>query len=408
MARFRQAFFKPGRYHVGGGVFKDFTADDVRAYINGTRKLLKESGLGVAVIAEHADPGSEEGAPRSRRDERADMVRNTVGWLEDLAVGDDGTAYHVLNIADAEEAKKMASGLRRFTSPELRRSFTDGKGATYENIISHVALTNRPRNSDQTAFVPVTDDAALQFSLEDFSESDVAKKPQAAEVVQLSDDEKEKPDGPPDEQTEESPSEAVETPAEEEKPETPEARSAIEQLVSLLDQMGLKLGTDTDKANIVERLTVAVLTKLAHEQQSEEEEEVEAKPGEALVEDKPPLQFSLGDLDNCPNKLLAKVIRQDHDKLKTTLDKFPPVLRDALLAKEEIHQFSAEGDRLPLLTVSEVAGMIEDAFPEGFGLQFSAAVPADGPAFNDNMTEQRAQEIIDKAKPNSPTLRGGK
>lgn len=415
MAEFRQTFFKPGRYHIGGGRFKEYSPAEVSQYVTGTKSLLK-AGLGVPVIYEHPDPGTEAGAPRpksGRWQKNADLVRNTVGWLKDVEVQPDGSAVHVLDIKDPEAAKKIANGVTRYTSPELRKQFVDGQGRVFEHVFSHVALTNKPRNIDQTEFAAVGQSEALQFSLEDFEPMPVSKKTRKAkakpEAIQFAEEEETKvEDKPEEEKTDESKPEDV--PAEpeadaEDVEETP--RSAIEQLVQNAAKLGLVLPEDTNGGNIVHYLNVAICTKLHHEENEKPEEPAEETE---LVEDKPPLQFGLSDLDSCENKLLAKVIKQDHEAIISKLNTFPPALRDALIAKENVHQFSADGDRLPLLTVAEVVEIIAKSVPDNFGVQFSNAKEEkhpQGEAFytGGEVTEAMAKKIVDEKAKHIPILK---
>jgi hypothetical protein len=414
MPEFRQQFFKPGRYHVGGGRYLEFSPADVSSYVTGTKALLS-AGLGVPVIYEHPDPGTEAGAPRpikGRWQKNADLVRNTVGWLKDVEVQSDGSAVHVLDIKDPDAAKKIESGITKYTSPELRKQFIDGKGNVFNNVFSHVALTNKPRNQDQTEFTAV-ESPALQFSLEDYMPVTKSKKPaksKKSEAVQFAEDEKEvKVEDKPEEEKvdEQKPDDAPpDADADEDVEQTP--RSAIEQLVQNASKLGLCMPEDTNGSNIVHYLNVAIMTKLKHEEDNTAEEPQEETE---LVEDKPPLQFALNELDNCENKLLAKVIRQDHESLVKTLASFPPALRDALLARESVHQFSVEGERLPLLTVAEVVEIIAKNVPENFGVQFSAAKEEkhpQGEAFytGGEVSAEMAKKIVDEKARYIPTLAG--
>lgn len=166
----KQVFLKPGRYHVGGGRFRDLTAGEIRDYVEGTKRLLA-AGYSPPVLFAHAAKGSEDGAPKDAHDVRASRVRNGAGWLKDIAMGNDGSASYVLDITDSEAARKVSEGSIRFTSPELRAAeWIDGSGNVHSNFVAHVALTHKPRNVEQSSFREPAEQFSLieQFSLDDW------------------------------------------------------------------------------------------------------------------------------------------------------------------------------------------------------------------------------------------------
>ena len=99
----------------------------------------------------------------------ADKLLNNAGWVKEYK-RHDGTPqkgpgdrlFAVTDIQDESLAKKLP-GTIRWTSPWIN-SFTDGKGKKWENVISHLALTTRPRIVDQTPFGSVA--AALSIASE--------------------------------------------------------------------------------------------------------------------------------------------------------------------------------------------------------------------------------------------------
>ena len=94
-----------------------------------------------------------------------DKLLNNSGWVKEYRVknapdGRKDVLYSVLDIQDDEVAKKLPKTIR-WTSPWIN-SFTDGKGKTWNNVISHVALTTRPRIVDQAPFNSIA--AALSMA----------------------------------------------------------------------------------------------------------------------------------------------------------------------------------------------------------------------------------------------------
>lgn len=97
----------------------------------------------------------------------ADKLKNNAGWLKEYRIKDapDGrkdVLFGVCDITDDEIAKKLPHTIR-WTSPWIN-SFTDGQGKQWNNVISHLALTTRPRITKQTPFGSIA--AALSLATE--------------------------------------------------------------------------------------------------------------------------------------------------------------------------------------------------------------------------------------------------
>lgn len=381
MPLFEQTFAKPGRVHLGEGVFANITEEFIRTRVNNTAKLLKD-GNGAPVLLEHADAKTNEGLPRNKRQILADRIANGVGWLVDVKMKPTGEAVHVLDIKNEEIAKKLRTGEIKFTSPEYRSTpWSDGDGHTYQNYISHVALTHHPRVKAQSEIKELTLDGipALQFSLADYVEplqmseqtaaekqtilrallkeityipdgieiseadfdldnlikvltglSEVRKKAeaarQAAEVaapsIAMSAD---------DEGDEEGKKKPAMKEGGEEKPKDPPANpdlpdadagkeeQQLQALVTILAELGMALPADTTAETIVrDLLTAAKTLKAAKAIEKPAEQDDNLSP----VEGRGPQQFSVADAtsDKFTNKLLAKFIMQAHGGIKAKGD----------------------------------------------------------------------------------------
>lgn len=90
----------------------------------------------------------------------AEKLKNNAGWVQSYLLKDvtdpktnkttKDVLFAALDIADPDIAKKLPTTIR-WTSPWIS-SFTDGKGREWRNVISHVALTTRPRIIKQQPF----------------------------------------------------------------------------------------------------------------------------------------------------------------------------------------------------------------------------------------------------------------
>jgi hypothetical protein len=414
---FEQEFLKPGRYHIGGGRFADVTAKDIAQHVGNTRRLI-QAGYAPPVLLAHAKPGSKAGAPVLET--AASKVKNGVGWLDNVRVGEDGSAVHLLRITDPAAAEKLENGSIAFASPELRPEWTDGRGRSWENIISHMALTHKPRNPDQGKFtevvpVPMAQAGVAQYSLDD--------------MVSLGDDEDEDDeeggvdlDGDGDADTADDDMAAedlgngsemseIEEDDEDEGPDMPAPGDAsslklqerLRAVIAHLSKLGVVLPEDTVEADtnvMLDRLLTGLLTANASKDMAEaaddEEEDGDLEEGGGekpqVIEQRGIGQFSCDALDRAPS-LVRKVIKHERANLGRRLNRLvansqiTPAGRALLLAHRSAMQFSADGSFIPLLTVPQLVSFLEKTTvpgaaltPEGLGSQFSVEDHFDGEA----------------------------
>lgn len=113
-------------------------------------KMLS-AGLTVPVPYEH-DFNSHPMTPK-------DKLLNNAGWVKEYRLKGD-RLFGVVDVQDEEVARKLPRTIR-WTSPWIN-SFTDGSGRQWKNVISHLALTTRPRITRQAPFGSVA--AALSMA----------------------------------------------------------------------------------------------------------------------------------------------------------------------------------------------------------------------------------------------------
>lgn len=89
----------------------------------------------------------------------ADKLKSNAGWVKNYTIKDT-KLMSIVDVTDEDISKKLAGSIR-WTSPWFS-SFTDGNGKEWKNVISHLALTTRPRVVDQAPFSGVA--AALSMS----------------------------------------------------------------------------------------------------------------------------------------------------------------------------------------------------------------------------------------------------
>lgn len=256
----------------------EFTRKHIDHYYDSGKRMLR-MGLMVPVPFEHQDFSLMTAAER-----RAAQLRDNAGEVKDFVrVG--GKLFADLEVSD-QTAAKFGKTIK-YVSPDIERRVVDGKGNVWENVITHVALTNRPRWMDQEPFKG-NDGAALmekltagkelvptKFSLSlgniRLSMAAAVRKdgkgwtmadPNALKKVKLSDepDDKKDDEAPAKGETgkePESAEEPVQTPSE--FADAGGNKSAgLANLVEKLLQLGVKVPDDTSPDNMIERLNVAI------------------------------------------------------------------------------------------------------------------------------------------------------
>ena len=358
MARiFRQVALRPGTFPTPlGGRFR-LTADKIKRYVAGTQAMLA-AGHRPIVFLEHPPLGSPEGAPvqfeasaKTVHDLKAARLRNAVGHLVDASVDDFGNLSYGLQIADDDIARKVDSGLIRFTSPELRENFRDGRGKEFGPVIAHVALVATPRDVSQggIAASQFSAPAAFQFSLEDWQPMDadtLTEEPEADITENLPPEPEDNPDAPAD-------------------PEGGQQFAAV--LEQLREQCDIDLPADCSPATFVRDLLTALktLAKLKSKAVPEGPEPDDLPgSGDMMSEESPRQQFSLEDVQagRAP-KLLARVMQAEDSRLRQQLSALPKAARDAVREAVGALQFSADGEVLNALPLSKVLGIMRRCLP---------------------------------------------
>lgn len=356
MPKFEQKFLTPGRYPDGDG-FIDLTTEDLAEYVEGTREMLA-GGLGVQVIKKHALAGSDEGGAQDGKPESEDGI----GWLEDVVQGSDGAVTAIYDVplkADAERFGKVD----RFTSAELRRSHTDGKGRKYGKHFAHISLTPRPRDPDQGAIKPVESaQFCYQFSLDDRVDpmpisKQAKEKSKRAAAKKLADAKKAKQfsDHTDDGKLEKVDKDEDNTDHEDDK----DIAAKIGMVKEMLAVIGVEIPADSDDpVSFLDQL-IGALSAMADTGGKEEAAELEEVSPEVA-------QFQ-----NQINSLKGQLNQANREKLAGLIAsaKLPPALAEPLLKRANAVQFSDDGRQRAILTVSEVVDLFTAAIPEN--LQFS-------------------------------------
>jgi len=129
-----------------------FTPETIR-YFHDQGKAMLAAKLSIPVPLEHQPL-----LPMTAAERAANLARHNAGWVADYKFkkikDDDGkdieALFSEIDIEDLSLVKKLPRTIR-WTSPWIS-SFTDGTGKAWNSVISHLALTTRPRLIKQQPF----------------------------------------------------------------------------------------------------------------------------------------------------------------------------------------------------------------------------------------------------------------
>ena len=124
---------------------------DLCRYWHEQGNAMLSAGLTVPVPMEH-DFDAHPMTP-------ADRLKGNAGWVKEYRLKGNAL-FSALDIPDPDTVKKLPHTIR-WTSPWIN-TFTDGKGKEWRNVISHLALTTRPRVVEQAPFGSIA--AALSMA----------------------------------------------------------------------------------------------------------------------------------------------------------------------------------------------------------------------------------------------------
>jgi hypothetical protein len=147
----------PGTYfyvdEATGAPRKLVVTPELTRYWHDQGNKMLNAGLPVPVPYEH-DFSAHPMTPREK-------LLNNAGQVKEYRLKGD-KLWSVVDVTDPDVRKKIGHSIR-WTSPWIN-SFVDGDGKEWKNVISHLALTTRPRVTKQEPFASVA--AALSLATE--------------------------------------------------------------------------------------------------------------------------------------------------------------------------------------------------------------------------------------------------
>jgi len=361
---------------------RPYPRERLQRYAENTNKAI-QSGLAVPFLDKHADVDAD---PNS--------ALATKGWVQRFSVTDDGWLAFDMEVTDPATGAAIENKSIRFTSPEFRDDFVDGKGKLHGDIIRHVAATPTPRNPDQGAIMSLPAGVA-RFSIDDMEGEDPKKKKGDTDEDGVVEGEGES-DPPP-----------VEPPAKNpDMPPNPDEASKMAALCAGFSQLGLELpsGFTFDSEGAIDILLTAVKTA----NKAKADTEVKEQDDPPKVNDAQGMtQFSEEEIAALPEAVRVRLKslqeqavwfaeeKATHEREKAiaavTATRLPPGLKATLIAKLQTVQFSESGE-VATLTVAEAAKLLSDGLPPSVQFDETEVKEVEFSEGPQEMTEKQAEE----------------
>jgi hypothetical protein len=160
MGKVWKEVIRPGDYwHVNAETQKPekltATASFIK-HLHDQGMKMRQAGLSIPVPLEH----DLDNRALTKAERAAVTLKNNAGWVDTYKMLSGDRLFAQLDIEDEEVYRKLPRTIK-YTSPWIN-SFVDGDGNKWEGVISHLALTSRPRITKQEPFGPVA--AALSLA----------------------------------------------------------------------------------------------------------------------------------------------------------------------------------------------------------------------------------------------------
>ena len=134
-----------------------FTPEVIKHFHDSGKAMLADK-LSIPVPLEH-QPDSLR--PLTAAELAATQLKHNAGFVNDYRIDRTGGFWAQVNVEDEDTYRKLPRTIK-FVSPYIVPEVVDGNGKKWQNVITHVALTSRPRITKQKPFEAVA--AALSLA----------------------------------------------------------------------------------------------------------------------------------------------------------------------------------------------------------------------------------------------------
>lgn len=298
MSAFRKSILAVGSYRSPEGAIH-VTTDRLKHWEKSVRKI-QSANYQIPVHWNHADiTDTDHLSPIHRMSATPAQAERTVGRLVDFQVARDGQSAEIVVETLTPSATEAVESNAVFVSPVLFDQWQDGRGESYSDIIGSVDLVDLPVDNSQSRFQPTA-------MMSTRSVIRMSTKPKqifrlSTEAKMDAENENETPDADPQQ---------PETP-----PTTPESPSMLSEVITGLAAMKIMLPSDTNTANFLDRLNVALMTVAAQDPEPEKEntEVVDPSPAE-------PETPAIATMSTRINQLESRLLEGEKKAVRDRLD----------------------------------------------------------------------------------------
>jgi hypothetical protein len=230
MAKLRIEVLRPRRVVIGKDaarkpIFRTFTADECRHYAEQGNKML--NSVAIPLCWGHRDDAK----PVDLDQAKTDFSRGIAGYIDRFEI-DGNRAFAIADVPDEREAERAKN--LRFASPEIEE-FMDGTGRDWGEVVTHLALTPRPRQHDQEPITRLSfNPKRIRLAIDAEKGTDMAEETE--DTKPEGDEKPKKPEG-----------------------ETTEGMNYFSEAMEMLKAKGVNLPDDTTPENAWERIYVACM-----------------------------------------------------------------------------------------------------------------------------------------------------
>lgn len=285
MAKLKVEVLAPKRLAVGVDsqgkpVYRTFTAEDCKRYVLQGNRMIGD-GVAIPSCWGHRDDAK----PLSADEATTAFARGTVGFVERYQL-DGNRAVAIVDVPDEEDAKRAA--IVRYASPEIER-FVDGNGKDWGEVVTHLALTPRPRQHQQQPITRLGIDTkkTIRLSIDPKRGTDMADETEMEDTDTGTDSDAGTGD-------------------------------YFAQAMEMLMSIGVKLPDDTTPENAWERIVVACMQGKSDSEPEPEQDDMTPPPGTEEPPMSMPVSLAFKKQQAVAVALATKNIRSEIDELTET------------------------------------------------------------------------------------------
>lgn len=169
MAKFKKEILKSGIYQSPDGEIH-ITEDRINKWVSNFDRM-KIAGLKIPLPWGH----NSRGQPLSSDEKEFLESKYNAGYVESFS-NENGSLVALVDVPRLEDSSRVGTIVQE-VSPQIETAWKDGKGKTWTDVITHLALVTHPVVAGQPNFVEIIEDSklpafAMRLSLKDYKSQD--------------------------------------------------------------------------------------------------------------------------------------------------------------------------------------------------------------------------------------------